>query len=89
MTRRAEFVPIYIQLRKTDEVGEFASTLTSLQALEYLENQSVKLFQAPLCGSALRPTARIFDQGGRRSSNGGDDWSFNSNIQPVGSDPTG
>ncbi len=45
MTRRAEFGPIDIQLRKTDEVGEFASTLTSLQALEYLENQSIKLFK--------------------------------------------
>ena len=45
MTDRAEFGPIDIQLRKTDEVGERSSGLTPMQALQYLENQSVSLFK--------------------------------------------
>jgi len=45
MTARAELGPIDIQLRKTDEVGERTSSLTALQALGYLENQSVALFK--------------------------------------------
>jgi len=45
MTPHAELGPIDIQLRKPDEVGEWASGLTPIQALTFLEGQSVRLFK--------------------------------------------
>lgn len=45
MTEHAEFGPLDVQLRKPDEVGERTSGLTPVQALSFLENQSVSLFK--------------------------------------------
>jgi hypothetical protein len=45
MSEHAELGPIDIQLRKQDEIGERTSGLTPIQAVNFLENQSVVLFK--------------------------------------------
>lgn len=45
MTENAEFGPIDVQLRKPDEVGERTSGLTPIQAMGFLENQSLRMFK--------------------------------------------
>lgn len=45
MSDKAELGPIDVQLRKQDEVGERTSGLTPIQAVQFLETQSVMLFK--------------------------------------------
>ena len=45
MSANAELGPIDVQLRKQDEVGERTSGLTPIQAIQFLETQSVALFK--------------------------------------------
>lgn len=45
MSGNAEIGPIDIQIRKRDEVGERESGLTPIQAVGFLEMQSVKFFK--------------------------------------------
>lgn len=45
MSEHAELGPIDVQVRKPDEVGERTSGLTPIQALQFLENQSLVLFK--------------------------------------------
>jgi len=45
MSEHAELGPIDIQVRKPEEVGERTSGLTPIQALQFLENQSLTLFR--------------------------------------------
>jgi len=45
MSANAELGPIDAQVRKQDEVGERTSGLTPLQAIQFLETQSVQLFK--------------------------------------------
>lgn len=45
MTENAELGPIDVQLPKQDEVGERTSGLTPLQAVQFLENQSLQLYK--------------------------------------------
>ena len=45
MTGNAELGPLDIQLRKPDEVGERTSGLTPIQAIQFLEHQSLGLFK--------------------------------------------
>lgn len=45
MSGNAELGPIDIQLRKKDEVGERESGLTPIQALQFLQIQSIQLFK--------------------------------------------
>lgn len=45
MSANAELGPIDVQLRKQDEVGERTSGLTPIQAVQFLETQSVQLFK--------------------------------------------
>lgn len=44
LTGNAELGPIDVQLRKQDEIGERHSGLTPLQAVQFLETQSVSMF---------------------------------------------
>lgn len=46
MSNQGELGPIDIQLRKLDEVGERTSGLTPIQAVQFLETQSVNLFKS-------------------------------------------
>jgi ClpP class serine protease len=46
MSGNSELGPIDVQLRKREEVGERESGLTPLQAMQYLELQSVLMFQS-------------------------------------------
>jgi hypothetical protein len=45
MSDTAELGPIDVQLRKQDEIGERTSGLTPIQAVQFLETQSVLLFK--------------------------------------------
>lgn len=45
LSENAELGPIDVQLRKQDEVGERTSGLTPIQAIQFLETQSVRLFK--------------------------------------------
>ena len=45
LSENAELGPIDVQLRKQDEVGERTSGLTPIQAIQFLETQSVRLFR--------------------------------------------
>jgi hypothetical protein len=45
MSDTAELGPIDVQLRKQDEIGERTSGLTPIQAVQFLETQSVVLFK--------------------------------------------
>lgn len=45
MSEQAELGPIDVQLRKQDEVGERTSGLTPIQAIQFLETQSVRMFK--------------------------------------------
>jgi hypothetical protein len=45
LSEKAELGPIDVQLRKQDEVGERTSGLTPIQAIQFLETQSVRLFK--------------------------------------------
>lgn len=57
MSERAEIGPIDVQLRKQDEVGERTSGLTPIQAVNFLETQSVVLFKRHF--KALRESAEL------------------------------
>ena len=45
MTGNSELGPIDAQLRKSEEVGERTSGLTPIQAIQFLESQSIQLFR--------------------------------------------
>lgn len=45
LSEKAELGPIDVQLRKQDEVGERTSSLTPIQAIQFLQTESVRLFK--------------------------------------------